>query len=214
MFTGLIEEIGTIRSVSSISGGKRFSIHAKTILDDVKIDDSVSVNGVCLTVTGLGLDFFDATAVTETLGRSTLDSFYAGNPVNLERALCLKDRLGGHLVQGHVDGLGVVRQIHQDGTGTVVDIEIPSSICRYVIEKGSIALNGVSLTVATLNANKIQVAVIPHTWKKTTFNTLNTGDRLNIEVDLIGKYVEKLFPGKNTSESGGLTESRLRSLGF
>lgn len=214
MFTGLIEEIGKIQNIQSESGGKRITINASLIPDDVKIDDSIAVNGVCLTVTALGKKSFTATAVNETLRRSTLNEMRIGQSVNLERALCLKDRLGGHLVQGHVDAVGFVKKIEQDGTGYNVYIDLPVHLMKYIIEKGSVTLNGVSLTVAEKQTNSIRVAVIPHTWQKTTFAEMRQGSKVNIEVDLIGKYVESLFPGNRDTQTGGLSESRLRSLGF
>lgn len=212
MFTGLIEEIGNIALVENIPGGKRIKIYASKILDDVKIDDSISVNGVCLTVTGLGKDHFFADAVGATLTKTTLNRLNKGSEVNLERALRLSDRLGGHLVQGHVNGTGKITGITKQGDNYFVDIELPAGLERYVISEGSIAVDGISLTVAGINGNKISLSIIPHTWKNTNLKTKQSGYEVNIEVDLIAKYVEKLAGGNKPENK--ITENWLKDIGY
>lgn len=211
MFTGLIEEIGEIAKVKSISKGKLFKIKCGEILSDLKVDDSVAVNGICLTATKVNTDSFEASAVEETLTRTTLNFFNAGNKVNLERAMTLNDRLGGHLVAGHVDCVGYITSIQKRGVSFWVEIEIPLTITKYIIEKGSIAINGISLTVANIKNHKLAVAVIPHTYEMTTLNMLANNSPVNVEVDMIGKYVEKMMSYKNNSE---LTIDKLKKMGY
>ncbi|MCK5145940.1 riboflavin synthase [bacterium] len=211
MFTGLIETIGTVVSVNNLANGKSFSFKCPELLDDLKADDSVAVNGICLTVTELTGQGFKAIAVGETLNMTNLNSMSAGSKVNLERALKLGDRLGGHLVQGHIDGTGVVLSIISSGTGYWLELQLPQKLHRYAIHKGSITLNGISLTIASIIDDYIKVAVIPYTWENTCLKLLKYGDKINIEMDMIGKYVEKMI-GK-TSESG-LNFEKLKSLGY
>lgn len=192
MFTGLVEEIGRVSQIKIIPGGMVLNIHASHILEDLKVDDSVCVNGVCLTATAIHSDGFEAAAVRETLERSTLRDWKKEHPVNLERALLLNDRLGGHLVQGHVDDISRIQSIQKIGDGHVIRLKLSRRLLPYVIPKGSIAIDGVSLTVAEIQENLIAVAVIPHTWQKTTFQYFQSGRTVNIETDLIGKYVEKM----------------------
>ena len=209
MFTGLIEDIGQIREIIPIKDGRRLRIQAGKVLEGLRTDDSVAVNGVCLTADRILGDAFEAVSVPETLNRSTLGNFGKGDSVNLEGALRVGDRLGGHLVQGHVDGIGSILRIVPRGTGYEIEIAIPEDLTRYVAVKGSLAVNGVSLTVAEIRASCVRVAVIPHTWTNTTFNTCRTGDAVNIEVDILAKYVESL-----TNSRKGLSEEKLRALGF
>ena len=211
MFTGLVETVGTVRTARALSQGRLFGIACPSLLDDLKPDDSVAVNGVCLTATAVTAEGFEATAVGETLERSTLSRLRPGVHVNLERALRLGDRLGGHLVQGHVDGQGHVISSQPAGTGYWLDLEIPPDLERYAVEKGSIAIHGVSLTLAQVMPGRVRVAVIPYTWTHTVLHNLNPGDAVNLEMDLIGKYVERLMGRQAPS---GLTFDKLTSLGF
>lgn len=209
MFTGLVEEIGQILSVQPLESGRKIRIAATKVVEDIKTDDSIAVNGVCLTAEQVAKTAFEAVAVAETLRRSTLGGLKKGDPVNLERALRLDDRLGGHLVQGHVDGVGKILTIHQQGVGFEIELNIPANLTRYLIEKGSITVNGVSLTIADIRGQRIRIAVIPHTWKNTTFASCRSGDSVNIEVDLIGKYVERMITPQSR-----LSEDSLRDMGY
>ena len=182
MFTGLIEELGILRS----RNGPRFTFEATLVTEDAKVGDSIAVNGCCLTVVELGPGTWSADVVDETLSRTTLASLEPGAPVNLERPLRLSDRLGGHVVQGHVDGAGEVVA----GAPDLV-VRVPDT--RYVVEKGSIAVDGVSLTVAGVEDDRFSVAIIPHTAAVTTLGRRQPGDRVNLEFDLIAKYVERLL---------------------
>ena len=193
MFTGIVEEQGRVRSVTPNEGGARLVIEARAVLDDAEIGASISVNGCCLTVTAFDKGWFAADAVIETLARTNLGDLAAGDPVNLERPLRLADRLGGHLVQGHVDATGVVRDraLQPDGS-TMVTIEAPDVVLRYIVRKGSITVDGVSLTVARGDDDAFAVALIPHTLAVTTLGERSVGARVNLEVDLVAKYVEAL----------------------
>ncbi|MBN2009173.1 riboflavin synthase [candidate division KSB1 bacterium] len=193
MFTGLIEEIGTIRQVQRRSTSIRISIQANKILDDLKIDDSVAVNGACLTAVEVGPDYFSVDAVAETLAKTTLNDLRPSAPVNLERALRLQDRLGGHLVQGHIDTVARIQQFQQGNEGGDLRIEMPQELLKYVIPKGSITIDGISLTVAEITGHVIRLAIIPHTLKQTILQYKRRGDMVNIEVDLLAKYIEQLM---------------------
>ncbi|MCZ7526076.1 MAG: riboflavin synthase [Acidimicrobiia bacterium] len=194
MFTGIVEELGRVRGVEPRSGGARLEIEASTVLTDAELGASIAVNGCCLTVVELGPGWWAADAVTETLERTCLGDLAPGDPVNLERPVRLEDRLGGHLVQGHVDGVGRVagRRPLPDGS-TRVTVEVPAPLLRYVVEKGSVAVDGVSLTVAALGRDGFDVAVIPHTGEVTTLGHKDVGAPVNIEVDVLAKYVERLL---------------------
>lgn len=211
MFTGLIEEIGQIAAVQKQGGAVRFTISATEITQDLAVDDSISVNGVCLTAIRVSPQKFDVEAVEETLRKTTLGSFRTATKVNLERCLRLSDRLGGHIVQGHVDSVGEVISFREQQGGRLLTIRLPADRMRYIISEGSIAVNGVSLTVARIEDNRITISLIPHTLGKTTLGDLYAGDSVNIEVDLVGKYVENLLLKSTKNE---LTEVRLRELGF
>lgn len=214
MFTGLIEEVGKIASVRSMSGGKRIKISAQQITDDIKVDDSIAVDGVCLTATELTSDGFWVDAVGETLTKSTISILQEGSVVNLERALKLADRLGGHIVQGHVNGLGTFTNITKRGENYLVEVNIPEDLCKYVIAEGSIAIDGISLTVAQLNNNKVGLSIIPHTWKNTSLKDKTVGSKVNIEVDVIAKYVEKLLSRNVSSEGSKFTDEWFNKLGY
>ncbi|HEX9653687.1 MAG TPA: riboflavin synthase [bacterium] len=210
MFTGLIEEVGTIRAVVNRGGWRRFTLAARTVLDGLSVDDSVAVSGVCLTVIALGENSFQVEAVAETLRKTTLESWQTGRRVNLERSLRLADRLGGHLVQGHVDDVGRVVDM-QTEPGRLVSFELPTHLEKYVIAEGSIAIDGVSLTVARLRENIATVSLIPHTLQKTTLAELQVGSKVNIEVDVIGKYIEKLIAASTESK---ISPAWLQKVGF
>lgn len=194
MFTGIIEELGRVRAVTPREGGARLEIAASSVLDDAVVGASIAVNGCCLTVVELGDGWWAADAVTETLLRTSLDALVAGDPVNLERPVRLEDRLGGHVVQGHVDGVGelVERAPLPDGS-TRMRFRMDDSLLRYIVEKGSITVDGISLTVAALHDDGFGVAVIPHTLVVTTLGSLQPGDPINLEVDVLAKYVERLL---------------------
>ena len=193
MFSGIVEEMGAIKSHEKSLAGAKVSILASTVLKDLKIGESVSVSGACLTVTTVGDHDFSVDVSSETLRRTTLGSVTIGAPVNLERAMKLNERIGGHMVTGHVDGIGVLRAREQDGNAIHVTIEAPDDILRYCVQKGSITVDGISLTINTVSGKSFTVAIIPHTAKVTTMGLKQIGDTVNLETDLIGKYVERLL---------------------
>jgi riboflavin synthase len=194
MFTGIVEELGTVREIHRHDGGARLEIEAATVIADAAVGDSIAVNGCCVTVVERGDRWWAADAVIETLNRTALGALEVGEPVNLERPLRPTDRLGGHLVQGHVDAVGRVdaRTPLPDGS-TLFTFSAPADVLRYVIEKGSVAVDGISLTVAAMSDQAFDVAVIPHTLAVTALGHKDTGAPVNIEVDLIAKYVERLL---------------------
>ena len=212
MFTGIVEEIGKIEKVASEAHQRHFRIVGSRVLEDIAPEDSVSVNGVCLTVTKVGEGYFETDAVEETLQKSTLGNLQAGVRVNLERALRLGDRLGGHIVLGHVDGVGKVVSVVAKGRNRLLEIEVPESLFRYTIEKGSVAVDGVSLTIAKMEKNRITVSLIPFTLEHTTLGSLRPGSRVNIEVDFFGKYVEQFL--QKSGEGGLKGEEWFRSMGY
>ena len=191
MFTGIIEEMGIVKSIKS----KVITIEANKIFDDLKLGDSVSVNGTCLTVSSFSNKIFNADITSETLSRTNLGDLKSGFKVNLERALTLNGRLGGHIVSGHIDGVGIVKNISKKSEDIELVIEVPTNLMKYIIEKGSVAIDGISLTVAKVdnNKNNFSVAIIPHTLKETVLYYKKAGDKVNIENDIIGKYVERLL---------------------
>lgn len=191
MFTGIIEEMGIVKSIKS----KVITIEANKIFDDLQLGDSVAVNGACLTVSSFSNKIFNADITSETLSRTNLGGLKSGFKVNLERALTLNRRLGGHIVSGHVDGVGIIKNISKDSEDIELIIECPANLMKYIIEKGSVAVDGISLTVAKVdnNKNSFSVAIIPHTLKETVLYYKKAGDKVNIENDIIGKYVEKLL---------------------
>jgi len=200
MFTGLIEETGTIKSLKNIGGGKKIAVNADIIMEDLKIDDSVSINGACHTVVSLGSNYFEVEAVEETLLKTTLSKFRNGMKVNLERAAKIGDRLGGHIVQGHIDTTGYVKSIEKQLTGILVWIDFPIKYAKYTVEHGSLCVDGVSLTIARLRENMMMVSVIPHTWKVTTLSGLQNGSEVNLEFDIIGKYIENFTKYSNQED--------------
>jgi len=191
VFTGLVQDLGTVAAVDSTDDGVRLRLRT-TLAGDVEEGDSVAVNGVCLTATEVSGDAFAADVMHESLRRSSLGAIRAGSSVNLELAMRPSDRLGGHIVQGHVDGIGTVRGAREDGFSTVVTIAAPGDVLRYVVEKGSIAVNGVSLTVSALLDDAFEVSLIPETLERTTLGQVEPGSVVNLEVDVLAKYVEKL----------------------
>jgi riboflavin synthase len=198
MFTGLVETTGTVAAVEQLDAGARLSV-ATPLAAELAEGDSVAVNGVCLTARGPAADSFSADVMAETLRRSSLGPLVAGDPVNLELPLRADGRLGGHVVQGHVDGVGTVLSIAEEGFARVVRVAADPDLLRYVVEKGSIAVDGVSLTVASVDAEAFEVSLIPETLERTTFGALAVGRRVNLEVDVLAKYVEKLV--KRTVEA-------------
>ena len=211
MFTGLIEEIGKIEHLQTHRGTLRFTISTNEVIKDLSIDDSIAINGVCLTVVEFSKSNFQVEAVEETLSKTTLGSLKTGSQVNLERSLRFSDRMGGHFVQGHVDAVGKVIAVQGQEGGTLLSIEVSPHLLKYVISEGSIAINGVSLTVARLQENEITISLIPHTLEKTTLGNLKVGDGVNIEVDLIGKYVERILTKPNQSK---ISEDWLQEMGY
>ncbi|MBI4408718.1 MAG: riboflavin synthase [Gemmatimonadetes bacterium] len=190
MFTGIIEEVGTVQNSQRRGEGVRLWIQADRVAADVRAGDSVALDGVCQTVVSTEAGTFLVEAIGTTLSRTTLGEFRAGRRVNLERALALGDRLGGHLVQGHVDGVGVVMSLRREAEHVLLDIQVPDVVAEVTVLHGSLAVNGVSLTVNALPAQGVaQVALIPYTWEHTAFPDLQTGDAVNLEGDLIGKFV-------------------------
>jgi riboflavin synthase len=194
MFTGIVEELGRVQTIAPNEGGARLEIAATQVLDDAQIGASIAVNGCCLTVVALGEGCFAVDAVSETLRRTDLGALEAGDRVNLERPVRLQDRLGGHLVQGHVDAVGTIRERASQADGSErFEFAAPEAVMRYVVEKGSITVDGISLTVAALSPHGFAVAVIPHTLSVTTMGTKPVGHTVNLEVDIVAKYVERLL---------------------
>ena len=197
MFTGIIEELGSVKAIEHNAGGARMTLNAAAVLDDVVLGASIAVNGCCLTVVDFdaAAGWWVADAVTESLERTNLGDLAAGDSVNLERPVRLNDRLGGHLVQGHVDATGVIagKDANTDGSMTL-RVDAPAAVMRYVVEKGSITVDGVSLTVVDALETQFSIAVIPHTQLVTTLGPKPIGARVNLEIDVVAKYVERLFP--------------------
>ncbi|MFA8342636.1 MAG: riboflavin synthase [Rhodothermaceae bacterium] len=214
MFTGLVEEIGKIVKIELLPGGKKVRVLASEILDDLKIDDSIAINGVCLTATKLESDGFWADAVGETLDKTSLAFLKEGSEVNVERALRLSDRLGGHIVQGHVNGIAEIVAITKRGDNYLLEINVPKKIEKYTIEEGSITIDGISLTIAQLTGTRVGISVIPHTWNNTTLRNKKVGDKVNIETDVIAKYIEKLMNNKTDNGEETITEDWLKRMGF
>mgnify|MGYP006267418841 CR=1 FL=1 len=211
MFTGIIEEMGTVRALRRSGGAARLSLSASKVLHGTVIGDSICVNGVCLTVVDKGSTEFSADVAIETLRVTNLGELTPGSPVNLERALQLSSRIGGHLVSGHVDAVGRIREKREEGNGWRLTFDTPEQILRYVIKKGSVAIDGISLTVADIDARGFSVAMIPHTAKLTTLGFKSSGDSVNLEADIIGKYVERLLSGRS---EGGVDLDLLKKSGF
>lgn len=215
MFTGIVEEIGTLKQSTYLGTWGSLEIAASTVLEGTKLGDSIAVNGVCLTVTQLASDSFRADVMAETLRRSNLGALSPGDHVNLERAMAANGRFGGHIVSGHIDGVGQIRSLVQEGNAMWVTINTPDDILLLMVEKGSIAIDGISLTVATVGQDAFQVSVIPHTGQETTLLQKMPGDRVNLESDIIGKYVQRLL-GRESSlpPTNPITMDFLQDCGF
>ncbi|MBS4536147.1 riboflavin synthase [Clostridium sp. D2Q-14] len=201
MFTGLIEEVGVIDRISNGIKSAQITIKATNILEGVKLGDSISTNGVCLTVINLNKDSFTVDVMPETMRRSNLSNLKSGSKVNLERAMKLGDRFGGHIVSGHIDGVGIIKFIEEEDNATWVSIESSLDILKYIINKGSIAIDGTSLTVANVKDKIFKVSIIPLTKEETTLLTKKIGDKVNLECDMVGKYIERFMTFENESET-------------
>ena len=215
MFTGIIEGMGTITAIRPSGQGKRFAVEAGFSLVDSGIGDSIAVNGACLTAVAIVGTRFEADISPETLSKTLFGKMRIGDRVNLERALRLSDRLDGHLVSGHVDGVGVMSSRRELGNAILITITLPSSLARYIIKKGSVAVDGVSLTINDCGSDSFDVSIIPHTAKLTTIGFKKPGDPVNIETDMIGKYVERFMAKTSISDSrGGMDMQFLAKSGF
>lgn len=211
MFTGIVEEIGKINKIIKGEKSAKIIINADKVLEDVKIGDSIAVNGVCLTVTDYSSDNFTAYIMTETFIKTNLKNLKPNDCVNLERALKLSDRFGGHIVSGHVDGVGTIKSIQRDEIAVWFEIKAPFEILKYIVYKGSVAIDGISLTVAFVDDFTFKVSIIPHTLQSTVLFYKKTGDEVNIECDILSKYVEKML---NFNSKKGLDMEFLRDNGF
>lgn len=214
MFTGIVEEVGRIARIVHGAAGARLWVEARAVLEGTKTGDSIATNGVCLTVTALEGHGFAADVMAETLRRSALGQLAPGAPVNLERALAANGRFGGHIVSGHIDGTGTVARLRREDNAVWLTVNAAPALLRYIVEKGSIAIDGVSLTVAAVDAQCFQVSIIPHTGAETTLLAKQPGDSVNLECDVIGKYVEKLLQPAETSRASGVTMEFLAQHGF
>lgn len=213
MFTGIIQSIGSITAIKSGTVDSRLTVNVgKMPFTDVEMGESISINGACMTVVDFDQSSFSADVSRESLALTTLGRLKAGSPVNLERAMQLTDRLGGHLVSGHVDGVGQIVQQVAEGKSTRYVIRIPEELSKYVAHKGSVCVDGVSLTVNEVNGNEFSLQIIPHTQQETIFSEYSVGSEMNIEVDLIARYLERLLG--NTGEPSGLTMEQIVKAGF
>ncbi len=216
MFTGIVEELGTVRCI----GSGHIKVAACQVLDALQVGDSIAVNGICLTVTAFDDKGFQADVMPETIRRTSLSQLRQGSVVNLERALTLSSRLGGHIVSGHIDGVGEIISFTEEKNALLMKIAAPAAILRYIVEKGSVALDGISLTVAGVTAEGFSVSLIPHTRKVTDLRDKKPGDSINIENDVVGKYIERLLqppvPGDGTSlpTTGSISRGFLAKYGF
>lgn len=217
MFTGLVEEIGIVEKITRGTKSAKITIKAHKVLDNLKLGDSISTNGVCLTVVDFNKYTFSVDVMAETIRRSNLKNLSVGSNVNLERALQLKSRLGGHIVSGHIDGVGTISSYKTEDNAIWITINTSPELLKYIVEKGSIAIDGVSLTVAYVDNKTFKVSIIPHTKEVTSLLKNNIGDEVNLECDIVGKYVEKLLLGKedsSSSKSKGIDLEFLSSNGF
>ncbi|MGI5987165.1 MAG: riboflavin synthase [Dysosmobacter sp.] len=214
MFTGIVEELGTIRDVRRGAHSAVLSIAARTVLEDLKIGDSVAVNGVCLTVTSLDDGGFTADVMPETLRRSSLGALGPGGRVDLERAMAAGGRFGGHIVSGHIDGTGRIAAVRPEDNAVWYTVEAAPELLRYIVEKGSITIDGISLTVASVETDRFSVSLIPHTARCTVLGYKRLGDTVNLETDIIGKYVEKLLRPAPETKQRGITLEFLAENGF
>ena len=215
MFTGIVEEIGTVERVQHGQHSAVLAIRASKVLEDTKIGDSIAVNGICLTVTALPAGKFLADVMHETLNRSSMVNLKNGSRVNLERAMQANGRFGGHIVSGHVDGIGTILQTKRDDTAVWYTIGAGPQILRYVVEKGSVTVDGISLTVAAVSEESFSISAIPHSVEQTILKDKGAGDSVNLETDIIGKYVEKLMqPASSDTPKSRITEEFLSRYGF
>ena len=218
MFTGIVEEAGTIKKLIISGNSGQIAVRAKKVLEGTKIGDSIAVNGICLTVTSLQVDGFTADVMAETVRRSSLAECSTGDEVNLERAMAANGRFGGHIVSGHIDGTGVITSYRREENAVWVAIETVPEILNLIVEKGSICIDGISLTVAKVGNTDFQVSVIPHTGEETTLLKKKPGSRVNLENDIVGKYIQKLMglePAiKDNKQSSGITMEFLEEYGF
>lgn len=210
MFTGIVEEVGRVQSIRREPANAVLTIAASKVLEDVHLGDSIAVCGVCLTVTSFTSSAFTADVMHETLNRSSLGALKPGSPVNLERAMPANGRFGGHIVSGHIDGTGRITRIRPDGNAVWYTVSATPSLLRYIVEKGSIAIDGISLTVAQVTGRDFSVSIIPHTQGQTTLSARRVGDTVNLETDCIGKYVEKLLGNPDA----GITQAFLARCGY
>ena len=214
MFTGIVEEIGTIRSIRRGAHSSALTIGADVVLGDLKVGDSVAVNGVCLTATALLDGAFTADVMHETLDRSSLGALAPGSHVNLERAMAADGRFGGHIVSGHIDGTGTILSLRRDDNAVWYTVSASPSLLRYIVEKGSITIDGISLTVARVETDRFSISAIPHTVAVTILSEKHPGDTMNLETDIIGKYVEKLLRPAPETVQRGITLEFLAENGF
>ena len=215
MFTGIIEELGSLKTIRPQKNALRLTIAAKKILEDIHLGDSIAVNGICLTVVDFHSDSFSADVMHETLNRSALSRLGTGSHVNLERAMPADGRFGGHIVAGHVDGVGTVANVRRDDTAVWFTVRAAPDILRYIVEKGSVAIDGISLTVAAVTQTDFSISAIPHTVANTVLRERKRGDPVNLETDVIGKYVEKLlFPTMGRRQDTTITKEFLSQHGF
>ena len=216
MFTGIIEEIGTVTAIKKSALESRLTISAEKIFSDLKTGDSVAVNGVCLTASVISGNTFTADVMNETFSRTSLAALSSGSHVNLERAMVADGRFGGHIVAGHVDGTGIIKDIRKDGNAVWFIIGASPEVLKYIVEKGSVAIDGISLTVAEVTKNNFSVSTIPHTLSQTILAEKKTGDAVNLENDIIGKYVERLmgFTKGNKTDKGRVTLELLARNGY
>jgi riboflavin synthase len=212
MFTGIIEEVGSVRELRTVSGGARMTVSCARVWKELETGESVSVNGVCLTAVEMGQGYFVADVSAESLSRSTLGGMRRGRALNLERALGLNSRLGGHIVQGHVDGIGAVKSVERSGEGALYAFSYPPELGRYLVEKGSIAVDGISLTISSLGDGEFVTAIIPHTVEETDLKDLKPGDKVNLEVDIIAKYVQRFLDVRSSVPEKGDDDSLYRKL--
>ncbi|ADL08430.1 riboflavin synthase [Thermosediminibacter oceani] len=215
MFTGIIEEVGVVTKLVGSSSGAMITVSCKKVLEDLRVGDSVAVNGVCLTARDVGNDFFVADVMPETFRSTALSELSAGKRVNLERALKAGGRFGGHIVLGHVDGVGKILKSHPEGNAVVIEIGAPLELMEYVVPKGSVAVDGISLTVQGVKKHGFMISIIPHTLRATALQYKKPGDKVNLETDIIGKYVREFLLTMRESDSGkGLTAEMLKFYGF
>jgi riboflavin synthase len=214
MFTGIVEEVGTVRHITEGTISGEISVRANVVLEHTRIGDSIAVNGCCLTVTSLQSDGFTADVMPETLRRSNLGQLRSGDPVDLERAMAADGRFGGHIVSGHIDGTGQITEQRREGNAVWVRIQTQPQILQLIVEKGSIAIDGISLTVATVSDQDFQVSIIPHTGSETILLRKRPGDTVNLENDLIGKYVQRLLQPAPAAPKSRITMDFLAQHGF